>query len=195
VKDLGWRWSEPSEQRSGESDPATPVVAGQAHDLAGHSADQDESRSKMWLCEYSRGRLVANVPIESFPFTIGRQPGNSLVLTELPVSRRHALINRIGDRYIIEDLHSINGIMVNGRNCDTAVLKLGDVVRIGTVELVFSADEEPFEKPALHYEDLAETSSHTETQLIPEENKTVVLRGRRRVAFAGDRGRGRHEPE
>jgi hypothetical protein len=195
VKDLGWRWSEPSEQRSGDSDRAISVVTRQAGDLAGPSADPDHSRGNLWLSEYSRGRLIAQVAIESFPFTIGRQPGNSLVLPELEISRRHALINRVGDHYIIEDLHSINGIMVNGRRCDTAVLKLGDVVRVGPVELVFSSDEELLEKPALHYEDSADKTSLTETQPVLEENKTVALRGRRRGAFAGDRGRGRFDPE
>jgi len=195
VKDLGWRWSEPSEQRSGDSDRAISVVPGQAHDQGGHSVDRDDSRSKLWLSEYSRGRPVASVPVENFPFTIGRQPGNSLVLPELAISRRHALINRIGDRYIIEDLHSINGIMVNGRNCDTAVLKKGDVIRIGTVELIVSSEEEPVESPALHHDDLADTGSLIETQSVPEENKTIALRGRRRGAVAGDRGRGRFEPD
>jgi general secretion pathway protein A len=195
VKDLGWRWSEPSEQRSGDADRAISVVPGQAHDQGGHSADRDDSRSKLWLSEYSRGRPVASVPVENFPFTIGRQPGNSLVLPELAISRRHALINRIGDRYIIEDLHSINGIMVNGRNCDTAVLKKGDVIRIGTVELIVSSEEEPVESPALHHDDLADTGSLIETQSVPEENKTIALRGRRRGAVAGDRGRGRFEPD
>jgi len=195
VKDLGWRWSEASEQRSGESDSAISVVTPQACDLPGPSADQDHSRSKLWLSEYSHGRLIASVAIESFPFTIGRQPGNSLVLPELAISRRHALINRVGDRYIIEDLHSINGIMVNGRRCDTAVLRLGDVVQVGSIELVLSSAEESFENPAQHYEDSAESKLLTETQPISEENKTVALRGRRRGAYAVDRGRGRFEPE
>jgi len=195
VKDLGWRWSEPSEQRSGDADQAISAVTRQEGDVAARSADQDPMHGKLWLSEYSRGRLIDHVAIESFPFTIGRQPGNSLVLPELEISRRHALINRVGDHYIIEDLHSINGIMVNGRRCDTAVLKLGDVVRVGPVELVFSSDEELLEKPALHYEDSADKTSLTETQPVLEENKTVALRGRRRGAFAGDRGRARFDPE
>ena len=195
VKDLGWRWSEPSEQRSGESDRAIPIAPEQARDADGHAVDQDHSRGKLWLSEYSRGRLVASIPVEAFPFTIGRQPGNSLVLPELAISRRHALINRIGDRYIIEDLHSINGIMVNGRTCDTAVLKLGDVVRIGTVELVVSSEEEPVESSALHHDDLADTGSLMETQSVPEEKRTIALKGRRRRAVAGDQGRGRFEAD
>jgi type II secretory pathway predicted ATPase ExeA len=195
VKDLGWRWSEPSEQRSGESDRATPVVPEQARDPGGRAADKHHPRAMLWLSEYSRGRLVASIPVEAFPFTIGRQPGNSLVLPEMPVSRRHALINRIGDRYIIEDLHSINGIMVNGRSCDTAVLKLGDVVRIGTIELVVSSEEEPVEISALHHDDLADTGSLMETQSVPEENRTIALKGRRRRAVAGDQGRGRFEAD
>jgi hypothetical protein len=195
VKDLGWRWSEPSEQRSGDSDRAISVVPGQAREPGGRAADQDRSRAMLWLSEYSRGRLVASIPVETFPFTIGRQPGNSLVLPEMPVSRRHALINRIGDRYIIEDLHSINGIMVNGRSCDTAVLKLGDVVRIGTIELVVSSEEEPVESSALHHDDLADTGSMMETQSVPEENRAIALKGRRRRAVAGDQGRGRFEAD
>ena len=195
VKDLGWRWSEASEQRSGESDSAISVVTRQACDLPGPSADQDPSRSKLWLSQYSHGRLISKVAIETFPFTIGRQPGNSLVLPELAISRRHALINRVGDRYIIEDLHSINGIMVNGRRRDTAVLRAGDAVQIGSVELVFSSAEDELENTAHHFEDPAEETSPTETQLMSEENRTVALRGRRRGAYAGDRGRGRFETE
>jgi type II secretory pathway predicted ATPase ExeA len=195
VKDLGWRWSEPSEQRSGESDEAVSVVI--PSPLA--AADGDSAargREKLWLRAYSYGKLVAKVPIESFPFTIGRQPGNSLVLAELEISRRHALINRVGDRYIIEDLHSINGILVNGRRCDTAVLNSGDIVRIGLVDLVFGAGEERTEWPVA---DLDATDDSlpavSETQLIPEDNRTVAISRRRRGSGFGDRIRGRLENE
>ena len=195
VKDLGWRWSEPSEQRSGESDEAVSVVI--PSPLSATEGDSEaRGREKLWLRAYSYGKLVAKVPIESFPFTIGRQPGNSLVLAELEISRRHALINRVGDRYIIEDLHSITGILVNGRRCDTAVLNSGDIVRIGLVDLVFGAGEERTEWPVA---DLDATDDSlpavSETQLIPEDNRTVAISRRRRGSGFGDRIRGRLENE
>ena len=195
VKDLGWRWSEPSEQRSGESDEAVSVVIPSPL-AAAEGGSEARGREKLWLRAYSYGKLVAKVPIESFPFTIGRQPGNSLVLAELEISRRHALINRVGDRYIIEDLHSINGILVNGRRCDTAVLNSGDIVRIGLVDLVFGAGEERTEWPIA---DLDATDDSlpavSETQLIPEDNRTVAISRRRRGSGFGDRVRGRLENE
>lgn len=196
VKDLGWRWSEVSEQRSGDADQAIQVVAPPVPAVDESSDGEGHSRSRLWLRAYSYGRLVAKVPIESFPFTIGRQPGNSLVLSEMEISRRHALVNRVGERYIIEDLHSINGIVVNGRRCDTAVLNPGDVVRIGLVDLVFDAGEERSEQPAHHVEDSTDSVPVvTETQVIAEDKKTVALSRRRRGAIVGDRGRARLESD
>jgi type II secretory pathway predicted ATPase ExeA len=191
VKDLGWRWTEPSEQRSGESDEALSVVIPSPLPVSTIPAGQEHAQDRLWLRAYSYGKLVAKVAIESFPFTIGRQPGNSLVLAELEISRKHALINRVGDRHIIEDLHSINGILVNGRRCDTAVLKSGDVIRIGLVDLVFSTGDQQSERP---FADLEATGDSlpavTETQLLPEDNKTVAVRRRRRGGSASDRFRG-----
>jgi general secretion pathway protein A len=196
VKDLGWRWSEPSEQRSGEADQAIQVAAPAVPVVDGPSDDERHLRSRLWLRAYSYGKLIAKIPVESFPFTIGRQPGNSLVLPEMEISRRHALVNRVGERYIIEDLHSINGIVVNGRRCDTAVLNPGDVVRVGLVDMVFDAGEERSERPAHEVEDSTDSVPVvTETQLIAEDNKTVALSRRRRGAVANDRGRGRIESD
>jgi type II secretory pathway predicted ATPase ExeA len=196
VKDLGWRWTEPSEQRSGESDEAVAVVIPSPRPASVVPTDLGQAHDKLWLRAYSYGKLVAKIAIESFPFTIGRQQGNSLVLAEMEISRRHALINRVGDRYIIEDLHSINGIIVNGRRCDTAVLKSGDIVQIGLVNLVFSAGDERGER---HVADPAATDDSlpamSATQLIPEENKTVAIGRRRRGGSVGERVRGRFEAE
>jgi len=196
VKDLGWRWSEPSEHRSGESDEAVSVVVPSPLADALAAVGEEQARDRLWLRAYSYGRLVAKVPVESFPFTIGRQPGNNLVLAELEISRRHALINRVGDRYIVEDLHSINGILVNGRRCDTAVLNSGDIVRVGLVDLVFGAGDERAER---HIADPDATGDSlpvmSETQLLPEDNKTVAIGRRRRGSGFGDRVRGRLENE
>jgi general secretion pathway protein A len=196
VKDLGWRWSEPSEQRSGESDAAVSVGVVTPHSVSAVLTGEGQDREKLWLRAYSYGRLVAKVAVESFPFTIGRQPGNSLVLAELEISRRHALINRVGDRYIIEDLHSINGILVNGRRCDTAVLSSGDIVRIGLVDLVFDAGDEWTEGQIADPDATGDNlPAMSETQSMNEDNKTIDIGRRRRGSSRRNQVRGRLDNE
>lgn len=69
--------------------------------------------------------------------TIGRGADNSLVINHPMVSRCHAEIERVGARVLIRDLHSTNGVFVNGQRVkDSCWLKDGDKVQIGP--LVFS---------------------------------------------------------
>ena len=81
--------------------------------------------------------LIGGVDVTDFPFTIGRIQGNGLVVAEEGISRRHALIDLVDGRYLIEDLNSTDGILVNGRGRMTAILRSGDVISIGPVKLVF----------------------------------------------------------
>jgi pSer/pThr/pTyr-binding forkhead associated (FHA) protein len=53
------------------------------------------------------------------------------VKLELPVSRRHACIARKGENVVLREAGSTNGTFVNGLKVASAVLKNGDIVRIG----------------------------------------------------------------
>ena len=124
VKELGWRWAEASGRR--KRDPGELP--------AGSQPRSDDLAS---LLVHLPGKLVARVDIASVPFTIGRGHGNGLMIEEQEISRRHALIDRAGGRYVIEDLNSRNGVLVNGKRREMANLKSGDVITIGGVKLVF----------------------------------------------------------
>lgn len=155
VKDLGWRWSEPAEHRSGDADESVSTPP-RANGHASHEAAAAQGpRDRVWVRAYSGGKLVAKAPVDRFPFTIGREPGNSLVLAEKEISRRHALINRVGKTYIVEDLHSVNGVLVNAKRCDTAVLHSGDVITVGLVNLIFSVNDRRLEEHPEYGEDTA----------------------------------------
>jgi hypothetical protein len=76
--------------------------------------------------------------------TIGRAPENSLVITQdFPgwdtTSRHHARIYEQADRWIVEDLSSMNGVYVNGRRTGRNMLHDGWRLSIGGVEFVFHA--------------------------------------------------------
>jgi pSer/pThr/pTyr-binding forkhead associated (FHA) protein len=68
---------------------------------------------------------------------IGRSPAADIVLDDASVSRRHALIARRGDRTVILDDRSLNGVAVNGTRVGEAELHDGDTVAVGRVQLRF----------------------------------------------------------
>jgi pSer/pThr/pTyr-binding forkhead associated (FHA) protein len=69
--------------------------------------------------------------------TIGRLPGNSLVIEHPTVSSRHARVIRDGDDFVVEDLKSTNGTFVNRQRVTRHRLRDGDVMVVGKHRLVF----------------------------------------------------------
>jgi DNA-binding winged helix-turn-helix (wHTH) protein len=71
---------------------------------------------------------------------LGRDPELELFLDAPGVSRRHALISIVGEEATLEDLGSKNGTFVADRRLDSRTrLVDGDVIRIASVQLTFSA--------------------------------------------------------
>ncbi|MGK2881635.1 MAG: ATP-binding cassette domain-containing protein [Mycobacterium sp.] len=68
---------------------------------------------------------------------IGRATDNDVVIPDVLASRHHATLVSGPGGTSIQDNRSINGTFVNGRRVDSELLKPGDVVTIGNVDLVF----------------------------------------------------------
>jgi biotin carboxyl carrier protein len=82
-------------------------------------------------------------------FTIGRQPGCDLHLgTEPGVSKQHAKVQAEGDQYILVDLESRNGTIVNGRPIQRKRLFDGDEIRICGCVLRFNQEGGAIDAPA-----------------------------------------------
>lgn len=64
---------------------------------------------------------------------VGRASDNMLAFSseERRVSAHHAEIKRKGNHYILQDLGSTNGTMINGRRIITTELKRGDLIEFG----------------------------------------------------------------
>jgi hypothetical protein len=69
--------------------------------------------------------------------TVGSVVGNTIVLADPAVSRKHAGIRRMEGMYELADLGSTNGIYVNGHRVPKKTLEEGDVIRVGNSELIF----------------------------------------------------------
>ncbi|MDP2599699.1 MAG: FHA domain-containing protein [Deltaproteobacteria bacterium] len=77
----------------------------------------------------------ANISQETF--FIGRDPNNHLVLSDRTVSRKHAVINQLEGKFIVSDLKSLKGLLINGNKKGEATLDDGDEIAVGAVRLRF----------------------------------------------------------
>lgn len=83
------------------------------------------------------GNRKETISITRDPVVIGRLSSNDVVLADSNVSRRHAELRRDGPRWMLVDLGSTNGTLVNGKLAKEHPLENGDRMSFGTSELVF----------------------------------------------------------
>jgi general secretion pathway protein A len=84
------------------------------------------------------GELVS---MQSFPMgriIIGRSPDNEVYIKGKFVSRHHAQIMTDEDGCVIEDLNSTNGVFIGEKQIKRYRLKDGDVISLGTHEIVYT---------------------------------------------------------
>jgi len=69
--------------------------------------------------------------------TAGRTDANDLHLADPRSSKKHAEFRYAGDKYVLKDLGSANGTMVNGQYIDMHPLQHGDEVIIGRTSILY----------------------------------------------------------
>ena len=82
-----------------------------------------------------RGQRRRGIHVDMLgPVIVGRSPSSDICINEPFVSASHARFSLQGPALIIEDLNSLNGTLVNGRQLvEPATLREGDEVQIGDV--------------------------------------------------------------
>jgi len=82
-----------------------------------------------------RTRLIV---FDTQDLTLGRATENDISVDDPEMSRRHAVFKRSREGCTVEDMGTSNGTAVNGQTVPRAVLKHGDVVKIGEVEITYA---------------------------------------------------------
>lgn len=67
--------------------------------------------------------------------TIGRVEDNTFPIADPSVSSHHCEVQLRGSDIVIRDLNSTNGSFINGNKIEESVLKPGQILRLGQVEL------------------------------------------------------------
>lgn len=79
-------------------------------------------------------------PEDKSVITLGRDPGCDVTFDASQVSRQHARISKVEDRYKIEDLSSANGVFVNGTKVKSAWIVEGDLIGLGSYRFTFQGN-------------------------------------------------------
>ena len=79
--------------------------------------------------------------------TVGRVEDNSFQIAEPSVSSHHCEVLVRGNDVIIRDLNSTNGTFINGEKVSESVLKPGQILRLGQIEMRLE-DRTPASPPA-----------------------------------------------
>jgi hypothetical protein len=115
-----------------EAAPGGPPVA-QSPAPSGRSSG---GRASLELVDQA-GQVIA-LPNQA---VIGRMPGCDVQLDDPSVSRRHARISKASNGWLVEDLGSTNGVMVNGTSVEREYLRGGEDLELGNVRLRFVAGQ------------------------------------------------------
>lgn len=80
-------------------------------------------------------------PIMKTEVTIGRDPNAEILINDAEISRHHAVIKAGPEGYMIEDLGSTNGTIINGqRIVGPHILHEGEMINLGEhIALIFEA--------------------------------------------------------
>lgn len=86
--------------------------------------------------------------VDGDTMSVGRTADNDITIDNHSVSSNHGSLTRQGDTYVLKDLGSTNGTVVNGDPVTEVQLRDRDVVFFGAMEFLF-ADEVPDDMDAI----------------------------------------------
>jgi CheY-like chemotaxis protein len=91
------------------------------------------------LVVITKGLAAASHELGEKWTTIGRADGNNFQIAEASISGRHCEVRLRGDELVVRDLQSTNGTFAAGQKISEGVVKAGQTLRVGEVELRFEA--------------------------------------------------------
>lgn len=109
---------------------------------------------------------------------LGRDRACDIFLDDPSTSRRHARVVPTAEGYLVEDLGSKNGTLVNGVTCGSKALNDGDQILLGTVVVDYSTTD-PSSGSVVIEEDRATTQaphyiSHKRAPVLPQRRLQMI---------------------
>lgn len=129
-----------------------------------HHADLDIGSGPRFIILTAplRGQVLnVGLPEAGTSLTMGRDDSCDIVVPEASVSRQHASITYSGLQFHIDSSHASNPLLINGEIQEgRALLRHGDKVQIGRVDVLFRTDVKREQPTVLARPDDVPTPSH-----------------------------------
>ncbi|HEY3993123.1 MAG TPA: FHA domain-containing protein, partial [Ktedonobacteraceae bacterium] len=132
------------------------------------------------------------IPLTGGRLTIGRAPGNTVVLNHPQVSAQHAMVEKVDGGYRIVDTNSTNHVFVNGQRATTQLLRTGDEIRVGPYRLIYTGTElKQFDESSNIRIDALHLKKTGNNNVILLNDISLVIPPRTFVALVGGSGAGK----
>src|SRR5271169_3859678 len=79
-------------------------------------------------------------PLEQQRFSIGRDPSNQISVADNTISRRHCVLEKTAGGFVVRDLGSRAGTVVNGAATANVLLQHGDRIAVGDSTFLYLAE-------------------------------------------------------
>src|SRR5437867_10661278 len=89
----------------------------------------------------SEGLTGRTFELKAEKTTVGRVEDNAFQIPETSVSSHHAELHLRGNDLLVKDLNSTNGTFINGEKVTEAILKPGQILRLGMIEMRLETGE------------------------------------------------------
>ena len=142
-------WVPYSERKKNQATPISEALQGIADQVPVLRIYDDESQFE-------------EISLDKESMSLGRLPGNDIVIQDKTISGHHAKIINVHGSSIIEDLDSTNGTYVNSERITKRLLRNGDTIQLARVRIIY-------------VDGLATAGNSADTQIISfSDEKSVV---------------------
>jgi pSer/pThr/pTyr-binding forkhead associated (FHA) protein len=137
----------------------------------------------------SEGLTGRTYELKAEKTTVGRVSDNAFEIAEASVSSHHAELVMRGNEVLVKDLGSTNGTFINGEKVEEAVLKPGQILRLGMIEMrLETGDAAAAAAAAATTPSPASKKVLEQTRVIPQGIKLDELEGARPLNFDKNTG-------
>ena len=135
----------------------------------------------------SEGLTGRTYELKTDKTTVGRVSDNAFEIPEASVSSHHAELTLRGNDLLVKDLGSTNGTFINGEKIEEAVLKPGQILRVGMIEMRLESGDAASAPAAAATSAAAQSAASKkvleQTRVIPQGVKLDELEGARPLSF------------
>jgi pSer/pThr/pTyr-binding forkhead associated (FHA) protein len=85
----------------------------------------------------NNGAIARRWELDQGPVSVGRGETADVVIGDASLSRRHFVVDRVGDGYVLKDLNSNNGTWVDGQPAKDTRLRHHDCILAGRTLFLF----------------------------------------------------------